>query len=93
MNGGCECNGSITLRVDVDWLPMASGVRWVDLLDDDAQPSATQAQPTRETLEWKRSLWSNGEPQRNRTDGEADALPTIGLLPNSRCTVYQQLSP
>ena len=27
---------------------------------------------------------SVGEPQRNRTDGEADALPRIGLLPSSR---------
>jgi integrase len=37
---------SITLRVYAHWVPDASSTRAVDLLED-AQPSATQAQPRR----------------------------------------------
>jgi hypothetical protein len=46
---------SITLRVYAHWVPDASSTRAVDLLDD-AQPSATQAQPTRRQPEWKNAL-------------------------------------
>jgi hypothetical protein len=35
------------------------------------------------------ALRVHGEPQRNRTDGTADALPTIGLLPSSRLVATQ----
>ena len=45
-------DASITLRVYAHWLPNLSDVRAVDLLDD-TQPSATQAQPTTKSLEWK----------------------------------------
>jgi integrase len=46
---------SITLRVYAHWVPDASSTRAVDLLDD-AQPSATQAQPRRRQPEWKNAL-------------------------------------
>jgi hypothetical protein len=31
------------------------------------------------------------EPKRNRTDGEADAFPTIGITPDSRQGYFHQL--
>ena len=52
-------DSSITLRVYAHWVPDASTSRAVDLLDD-AQLSATQAQPATRSAEWKTALSAYG---------------------------------
>jgi integrase len=52
-------DSSITLRVYAHWVPDASTVRAVDLLDD-TQPSATQTQPTARSEEWRTPLSAYG---------------------------------
>jgi len=48
-------DASITLRVYAHWVPDALMIKAVDLLDD-SQPSATQAQPTSRSTDWKNTL-------------------------------------
>ena len=62
-------DSAITLRVYARWLPDDSRRKGVDLLDD-AQPSATPAQPARDKAvgEMAVSAWKiSGEPPGNRT--------------------------
>jgi hypothetical protein len=52
-------DSSVTLRVYAHWVPDASTVRAVDLLDD-TQPPATQTQPTTRPGEWRTPLSAYG---------------------------------
>ena len=52
-------DASITLRVYAHWVPDVSTMKAVNLLDD-AQPSATQTQPTARSDEWQNALSALG---------------------------------
>jgi integrase len=86
---------SITLRVYAHWVPDASRTRAVDLLDD-AQPSATQAQPRRQQREWKNALSPYGrmvsqegiEPSTRRLRGSRESEPITADLGKTGSAVF-----
>jgi hypothetical protein len=67
-------DSSITLKVYAHWIPDASTVRAVDLLDE-TRPSATQAQPAAAVGEWRTAVSPYGRmvslnfPSWNQLDG------------------------